>query len=317
MANPLDTLLNELITASMPAQSLLYHLSDLDAEGIARVRGVWPGLPVELRRRLITNLVEMAEDDFELNFGEVFRMGLEDEDAEVRAASIEGLWEDEDVRLVPLLVARLQEDESADVRAAAAQSLGRFILLGELNKILPEPHHMAYQAVLATCQNEDEDIEVKRRALESLAYADNETVIQLIHEAYRSPHEKVRVSAVFAMGRSANPYWSRYVRQELFSPNPEMRYEAARACGELQLREAVADLEELADDVDAEVQDAALWALGQIGGDRARAILERYCQADNEATRSAAEAALDELEFMYGDLSDFFARLAMSPPDDE
>lgn len=301
----------------MPAQSLLYHLSDLDAEGIARVRGIWPGLPVELRRRLITTLVEMAEADFELNFGEVFRMGLEDEDAEVRAASIEGLWEDDDVRLVPLLVTRLREDESASVRAAAAQSLGRFILLGELSKILPEPHNMAYQAVLATCQNEDEDIEVQRRALESLAYADNETVIQLIHKAYASPNEKVRVSAVFAMGRSANPYWSRYVRQELFSPNPEMRYEAARACGELQLREAVAELEELADDVDAEVQDAALWALGQIGGDRARAILERYCQADNEATRSAAEAALDELEFMYGDLSDFFARLAMSPPDDD
>ncbi len=301
----------------MPAQSLLYYLSDLDAEGIARVRLVWPGLPVELRRRLITCLVEMAEADFELNFGEVFRMGLEDEDAEVRTASIEGLWEDEDVRLVPLLVTRLQDDESASVRAAAAQSLGRFILLGELNKIHPEPHHMAYQAVLATCQDEHEDIEVQRRALESLAYADNETVIQLIHKAYASPHEKMRVSAVFAMGRSANPYWSRHVRQELFSPNPEMRYEAARACGELQLREAVAELEELADDVDAEVQDAALWALGQIGGDRARSILERYCLADNEATRSAAEAALDELEFMYGDLSDFFARLAMSPPDDD
>ncbi len=301
----------------MPAQSLLYYLSDLDAEGIARVRLVWPGLPVELRRRLITCLVEMAEADFELNFSEVFRMGLEDEDAEVRTASIEGLWEDEDVRLVPLLVARLQDDESASVRAAAAQSLGRFILLGELNKIHQEPYHIAYQAVLATCQNEHEDIEVQRRALESLAYADNETVIQLIHKAYASTNEKMRVSAVFAMGRSANTYWSRHVRQELFSPNPEMRYEAARACGELQLREAVAELEELADDVDAEVQDAALWALGQIGGDRARSILERYCQADNEATRSAAEAALDELEFMYGDLSDFFARLAMSPPDDD
>ena len=69
-------------------------------------------------------------------------------------------------------------------------------------------------------------------------------------------------------------------------------------------------LKELAEDVDSEVQEAALWALGQIGGDKARKILMQYCQAECEATREAAEAALDELEFLHGDLSDFFASIA-------
>jgi HEAT repeat protein len=103
------------------------------------------------------------------------------------------------------------------------------------------------------------------------------------------------------------------VCQELCSPNPELRYEAARACGELQLSEAVAELEELADDADPEVQEAALWALGQIGGEKARKILERFCRAEDEATRTAAEAALDELEFMHGHLSGFFTRLVKEP----
>jgi HEAT repeat protein len=71
----------------------------------------------------------------------------------------------------------------------------------------------------------------------------------------------------------------------------------------------VSELEELADDADPEVQEAALWALGQIGGDRARKILERYCQAEDEAIQTAAEAALDELEFLHGNLSDVFVRL--------
>ena len=119
----------------------------------------------------------------------------------------------------------------------------------------------------------------------------------------------MRVSAIFAMGRSADSCWARHVCQELFSPNPELHYEAARACGELQLAEAVSELEELADDADPEVQEAALWALGQIGGGKAREILERYCHAQDEATRTAAEAALDELEFLHGELSDLFTRM--------
>lgn len=310
MERSFDILLNALReNPEMPTQASLYTLSGLDADDAMRVRGIWPNLPVELRQRMITRLAELAEADFELDFGAVFRIGLEDENAEVRTTAIEGLWEDEDVRLIPPLASRLREDESIDVRAAAATSLGRFILLGELEKIRPDPMTVAYEALLAACRDMREHMEVRRRALESLAYVGNETVAALIREAYTATPEKVRVSAVFAMGRSADACWAREVRQELFSPNPELRYEAARACGELQLSEAVAELEELTDDADPEVQEAALWALGQIGGDKARRILERYCRAGDEATRTAAEAALNELEFLHGDLSDFFTRL--------
>jgi len=314
MKRPLDLLLDELReSVEMPAQASLYYFSSLKAEDVARVREVWPCLPIGLRRRLIARLVELAEADFEVDFGALFRLGMEDEDAEVRTAAIEGLWEDEDVRLVPLLAARLREDETVTVRTAAATSLGRFILMGELEKMRPGPHATAYEALLDACQAADEHIEVRRRALESLAYVGNETIAELISEAYAAPVEKVRISAVFAMGRSADTRWTRHVRQQISSPNPELRYEATWACGELQLHETVPELEKLADDVDPEVQEAALWALGQIGGDKAREILEHYCLAENEATRTAAEAALDELEFLHGDLSEFFTRLAKEP----
>ena len=306
----LEILLNELQeNLQMPSQASLYHLSDLDNRDVVRVRRAWRVLPTELRQEMIARLVELAEADFEVNFGALFRLGLEDEDATVRTVSVEGLWEDEDVCLIPILAARLLEDENLDVRTAAAISLGRFILMGELEKIRPEPSKTAYQALLTACQNVDEHMEVRRRALESLAYLSDETVAALIREAYDAQDVQVRVSAVFAMGRTADAAWANYVRHELFRPEPELRYEAARACGELQLREAVPELEELADDADPEVQEAALWALGQIGGDRARQILERYRLAKDEAIQAAAEAALDELEFLHGDLSDVFVRL--------
>ena len=313
MKQPLNTLLEELGKGDqMPKRESLYLLSNLDADDTASVQAAWPELLVELRRHLVATLVEAAEADFEVNFGAVFRIGLDDQDAEVRKTAIEGLWEDQDVRLVPTLALRLK-DEEASVRAAAATSLGRFVLLGELGKIRPAPFTQAYEALLATCQDNTEHFDVRRRALESLSYVDAEDIVALIREAYAAPEEKVRVSAVFAMGRSADAQWGPRVKQELFSPNPEMRYEAAWACGELQLSDTVPELEELTEDVDPEVQEAALWALGQIGGDKAREILQRHCSAESESTRLAAEAALDELEFLHGDLADFFDRLAKEP----
>ena len=306
MEQPLETLLDDLRQDKTPDQSSLYHLSDLDADGTEQVRKTWSRLPEDVRLRLASRLMKMAEADFTLDFDAVFRVAMADDSAAVREVAIEGLWEDQDVRLVPHLAERLREDESASVRAAAAESLGRFILLGELQKIRPKPRRMAYEALVEACQACDEDLTVQRRALESLAYVGNETVIAAIREAYASAEEKLRISAVFAMGRSADSRWEREVRDELFSINPEMRYEAARACGELQLSEAVLMLEDLIEDADAEVQAAAIWALGQIGGDKALEILERLSRTGDEALRTAAEAALEDFRFLHGDLDDIF-----------
>ncbi len=315
MKTKLEQLLNDLTSSGEVSHRMpLHHLSNLMEEESQQVGAAWATWPVALRRQLIARLVELAESDFEMDFGALFRLALDDEDAQVRCSAVEGLWEDEDVRLVPRFVACLLDDEDPAVRAAAATTLGRFILLGELQKIRPRPFALAYSALLQSCRAAGQHPEVWRRALESLAYVNNEEVAELILQAYAAEEEKLRVSAVFAMGRSANPRWAEQVRREMFSPNPEMRYESARACGEIVLTEAVSDLAELAADADPEVQEAALWALGQIGGDQARRILEHYCADRDEATRAAAEAAMAEFEFLHGELSDLFSRLDREVP---
>ena len=292
----------EILRTGRASRSDLYGLSNLSrpqAEAAWRACG---GLSASSRREIVWTLVEIAESDFEVNFGEIFRLALADEDAEVRRAAVEGLWEDEDTRLVPVLARRLLEDPATEVRAAAAASLGRFLLLGELGKIQPRPHREAFRALMAAHTATAEVVEVRRRALESLAYSCEETVAELIRAAYEHPDERMRVSAVFAMGRSADERWAPQVMRELRSTSPEMRYEAARACGELTLEDAVPTLIELVEDVDPEVQEAAIWALGQIGGDEARRALKACADSENEAIREAAWDALRELEFLYGDL---------------
>jgi len=283
--------------------SSLYHLSDLTRAEIQLFQEVWPLIDLRRRQWIIQSLVDIAEASFEVNFNSIFRFCLNDEDEVVRSRAIEGLWEDEDLALAALLVRLLRDDPSESVRVAAATSLGRFVLLGELGKIEAAPTMMVENALLGTIHDPHETLEVRRRAVEAIAYSGQAQVRDIIEMAYYDDEEKMRISAVFAMGRSADPVWRELVVGELESPNPEMRYEAARACGELEISDALSTLIDLVEtDPDPEVQEMAIWALGRIGGKEARRVLEACCESENEALRQAAEEALDELDFLSGHL---------------
>jgi len=280
--------------------SNLYILSGISKREIEAFRGVWPRLPVERRRAILRALVEIIEVSFEADFNRVFRFCLSDEDEEVRAQAIEGLWEDESVSILRSLIDLLREDPSFLVRARAAAGLGRFVLLAELDELDSELGAEVREVLLCTINNPQEVLEVRRRAVEAISFSSEEGVREIIEAAYQDEAQKMRVSALFAMGRSVDPYWGETLLQELKNPHPEMRYEAARACGELELKEAVPTLACLIDDYDREVQGAALWALGRIGGREARQVLRACCEGDDEIAAEAAEEALSELEFAEG-----------------
>jgi HEAT repeat protein len=115
---------------------------------------------------------------------------------------------------------------------------------------------------------------------------------------------------------SADPVWADAVQADLSNGDPAMRYEAARACGELEVKEAISALIRLVSDPDREVQAAAIGALGQIGGTRARRVLERCRRSEDDALRAAAEDALGELLLGQQTL-DLFLYTPWTDEDDE
>lgn len=280
----------------------LYALSDLAQERLLSFRQAWENLDVAHRQRLILALVELAEASFEVNFDAIFRGCLQDPDGDVRAAAIDGLWENEEVSLVGPLLAALRADPDAKVRAAAAGTLGRFVLAGELEQIEAAIGARIMNELLTTIHLAGESIEVRRRALESAAYTSTPEVLEALEMAYFDEDAQMRLSAVVGMGRTCEPRWTETILKELQSPETAMRYEAALAAGEMSLRPAVPGLARLAEDADQQVQDAAIWALGQIGSPQARQVLlTLYAEAD-EYSRDVVEEALAEQALLAGEL---------------
>jgi HEAT repeat protein len=271
-------------------------LSDMDRAGAGRFTAAWQGLPEPVRRQVVRWMVDLAEDRIELNFGRALRVAVEDASAVVRQLAIAGLWEDEGRDLPTLLLIALREDPSQDVRAEAAQVLGRTAARAGAGEDIGLDADRLRDILVAVAADETEPEMVRRRALEAVSPLgeDDEEIADLIVEAYEGDDSGLRAGAVYAMGRTLNSRWLETVRAELSSDDAELRYEAARASGELGDDAALSDLAALAGDGDAEVRTAAIAALGQIGGRGGLRILRQLADDPDPVDAEAVEAALEE-----------------------
>lgn len=306
MNEAFESTLNHIVADEELHLAHLYIFSKMDQESLTLFTEIWPTITVDRRRSILENMVEISEINFEVDFDPVFLIALGDDDAKVRAGAINGLWENENPDLIEPLLHLLHTDETALVRATAAIALGRFLYMSEIEELDPVRVEPVKGALLATIYQAGEDIDVRRRAVEAIAFLSEPGINEIIETAYYDENEKMRVSAIFAMGRNADKSWRPRVLAELDNDNNEIRFEAARACGELEISEAAPKLIALIDEADdAEVQEISIWALGRIGGQTAREALEACTESENEALALAAEESLEELS-LFTDALDMF-----------
>lgn len=306
MSESFTDILNKIGTDSTLHTGFLYALSKMNTENLQIFQKMWPTFSVQRRRDVMQELVEIGEINFEVYFDPVFLLGLTDPDAEVRARAIQGLWENETINLIEPFIHLLKTDESVRVRAAAATALGKYIYLKEIEELPANYGHLIETALKTIIHLPDEDIEVRRRAVEAISFSCEDEINAIIENAYYDEDEKMQVSAIFAMGRSANTIWTERVIAELDNPSTEIRFEAARACGELEAKAAIPRLLTLLEeDDDMQVMEVTLWSLGRIGGEAARDALEMYADSEVEALAEAAESAMEELDLFSGALDLF------------
>jgi HEAT repeat protein len=280
------------------AQRKLKALSNVGIIDQRAFLAAWLQIEPTRRREITAALVSIAEDDIDFNFHTVLLVLLDDPDDEVRAVALGGLWELTSTALLRRLVSLLGADTSGAVREAAALGLGRFMYLAALDELPEEYGTAAFTTLLRAASDPAQAMDVRRRAVEGLGYQGSEPeVTKLIAWAYGAGEQLLRESALVAMGRSMDEQWLPAIDRELGSLSPALRYEAARAVGEMSdvATPLLSRLLPLVDDSDGEVSLAAIWSLGQVGGPHARRVLQRLARSSNETRKLAAQEALDEL----------------------
>ena len=240
---------------------------------------------------------------------------MDDNNSKVRFLAIRSLIEYDPIDLIPRFIHGLQNDESVDVRRINATIMGKFILMGELDEISHEKQTLVEEALLDVARSTELDA-VRQNVLEALGASSRKEVPELILDAYHSDDPDWISSALFAMGRSCHSRWKDAVLDMLDEINPDVKIEAARAAGELEVGEAIPYLEEMVESDHDEYRQVAIWSLSQIGGVEIREKLERLLEVtESEEDADFLELALENL--IFSDDSGIFDMLDFSFDDED
>ncbi len=308
----LDTLLAD--SRDFPRR-YLQEFSDIGTLELKTLLDVWPQVELSRKLTLLEDLDALAENDTLVSFDDFASALLTDPDPQVRSRAIRLLDESEDVKLVPSFLDMLRNDPDTHVRVEAANALNLFVDLGELEEI-PESIYRQVEDALLTSITSEDDVRVRRTALESLGYSSRPEVATLIESSFRRDEPHWQVSALTAMGRSADERWADEVTRALVNENDNIRRAAVQAAGELALKSTrPLLLRMLGEEEDGTVLSAIIWSLSQIGGEDVRTYLENLLDlSEDEEQIAFLEEALDNLAFTE-DL-DRFDLLAFDPDDD-
>jgi HEAT repeat protein len=272
-------------------------LADLSRTDAALVAGRWADLAAETREAVVRQMLDLAEERVDLQFGRALRLLLDDSSSAVRQLAVAALWEDEGADLPDRLLALIAEDPSQDVVAQAVQSLTATCDRAATGELGPGVARRLCDELLRVASDVSLAPTVRRRALEVAAvFVDDERVRPLIDAFFEADEPGFRASAVYAMGRTNEARWRARIADEFTSDDAELRFESARAAGELGDSQALPGLTELAGDEDPEVRQAAIGAIGRIGGRAAMRTLQRLAEDAAESDADAIDEALLEAE---------------------
>ena len=291
----LDTLLDD--KRAFP-HGYLREFSDIGSLELKTLLDVWPRVDLRRRHLLLEELKALAEADTLVSFDDFARALLTDPDPVVRRRAISLLDEAADVKLLPTYLDMLRDDSEINVRREAANVLNLFVDLGELEEI-PENVYRQVEDALLACANSEDDVRVRRAALESLGYSSRPEVITLIESAFQREDPNWQASALLAMGRSADDRWTEDVLRSLINDDDRIRRAAVQAVGELSIGLARPILLKLlAEEENVDITGAVIWSLSQIGGEDVRTYLENLLdQTEDDNEIEFLEDALDNLAF--------------------
>lgn len=252
---------------------------------------------------ILEQLDEMAED-FGIDHTDDFLVYVDHASEKIRASAIRCLWEANLDEVWPVLKQTAETDSSEEVRSTAISVMGRYIfeqllqsdpdadesdLYTDANLILEVRAWL--DGVLARPTS---TLMERRRTLEALSFFPQDSERALMTEWSQSEDAELRMTAIFAMGRSAEPMFVEPILKAFEDSDDRVRRESLRAIGEAGMVEGLPLLEAVLNGSNREYKLEAISALGELGGDRAEELVQDLVvDADPEISELANLAVVN------------------------
>ncbi len=273
-----------------PAEgALLAALEDTDPEIRLRAAVGLERLGVPAR---LTGMIERGEAtpdmvDIFTRFGhagarELLSEQLRHPSARVRAATVGAIRQAARRDVATELVAVAAADDSAEVRAAALDTLR---LLGVREAVPAALDRLA-----------DTDDAVRRAAVELVGHLGGAEAADPLRQRSGDPNPAVRAAVARALGMVGAPGARDDFIRLLHDPEAPVRAAAARGAAEAGCRPVVPDLVERLTDTEPAVREAAARALGSVGDASAVPILLRTLRTADAGLREAVAEAVPRLD---------------------
>ena len=187
-----------------------------------------------------------------------------------------------DTGVVEALVARLLQDENAEVRRAAARSLGQL------------KDARAVTGLIGALK--DSDAGVRSSAASALGDLEDPRAVPSLAALIGDPVAEVRENALDALSHfDDNVLPSEAIIRSLSDPAVEVRHKAAHLAGKLRDRSATPALVKLVGDPSSDVRQAAIEAIGELKDPAAAAAVLPGLSDSNADVRVQALHAMEEL----------------------
>jgi len=256
---------------------------------------------------IIGNLTQKEKLAFlsHLNGGDIWNLDLDevlvrlvrDPSPEVRREALAVLADFTGLTHGALLMELASRDASLEVRSQAVSSLAAYVYGAVIECELDLKEYRPVRLFLMDLvRNESEPVPVRARAIESLAYDDDENVSKLIEWTFAQPEPQLQLAAMAAMGHGGLERWTGHILDHLYAEDPAMRLQAIRAAAEACIEDATPQLRNLALSGDREARLTAIDALAYTAGPGSLETLELCEKSDDPEISAAAAEAIGTYE---------------------